>query len=208
MKSTITSTSVGANQRRSFIKYVLAGFGSTIPLSMIEAASDVNYSTVATATSPFSDDEQKLIISIIDQILPRTKTPSASELGVTDFIAYAFKHLLSYYEQETFITGISAFNRLHPTFLRQQNQTQASIIESLDKAVFLPDLNDTSLSTDIASIAIHEFYKKLKELTLVGYFTSELVMLNQLNYHAVPGRFDAQLNIDSAEKLFISNVDV
>jgi len=41
------------------------------------------------------------------------------------------------------------------------------------------------------------FFHQLKELTLLGYFTSETVGKNFLHYDPIPGRFDACIPLET-----------
>jgi hypothetical protein len=45
----------------------------------------------------------------------------------------------------------------------------------------------------------------VKELTILGYYTSEYVMTNMLDHHPVPGRYDGCIPFDQEGKLYVDN---
>lgn len=96
--------------RRSALKLIGLGLGGTaIAPSLLlsacrEAAADPSYSY-----QTFSDDQAKALRIIQDTIIPKTDTPSASELGSVQFADAYITHGYSPEERETFLYRLDRF---------------------------------------------------------------------------------------------------
>ena len=102
--------------------------------------------------------------AIADMILPRTDTPSATDVGVPAFVNVIVSENYSDDERAAFLAGLDALDR----------QTALPSIESA------ADRRAEPART----------YWRLKGLIIHGYFTSEAVMKRVLHTEIMPGRFD------------------
>jgi len=129
-----------------------------------------------------SEQQLALIGAVADTILPRTDTPSATDVGVPAFIDVVVSENDSDEDRAAFVAGLdliearakatagSAFAQLAPS-------ARASVIESIEAA---QDRRAEPART----------YWRLKGLIVHGYFTSEPVMKEVLKVEVMPGRFE------------------
>jgi hypothetical protein len=129
-----------------------------------------------------------LLARMVDVIIPATDTPGASTAGVHTFIAYM---LQNYYDQEAnqlFRQGLRALDE------SSQQHFKASL-RSIDGGQMLQLF--TVLERQRKISAERDFVVWLKELTVMGYYTSEIGATEELRFLAIPGSYSAC--IDFAE---------
>ncbi len=140
----------------------------------------------------FSPKQVHTISEIAETILPKTDTPGAKDVMVERFVDVMVKEHYSAADQQDFLKGLEAFEadcqqtfgkafsdctseergQLLTKYEQQSGKTQPSIWgNAVGKATTVP------------------FYRKLKALTLLGYFTSETVGKHLLHYDPIPGKF-------------------
>src|SRR5690606_38334942 len=125
-----------------------------------------------------------------ESILPKTDTPGARELKVDVFIDVIVKETLPPEEQERIKAGIEEFSRASKemfgkNFKNLPEEEQHQVLEKYEK-----EANTINASVWGSTIAVQEpihFYRKIKQLTLLGYYTSEYLGKNVLVYDPVPG---------------------
>lgn len=124
--------------------------------------------------------QYELVEAMAERILPRTDTPGATDVGVPQFIDLMYGKYLSAAEQAVFSAGLEEFNAASMSahqlgFVRLSAAQQDALL--MQAAVAAQKQEKT-------------FFHLMKELTVVGYFTSETVGRNVLHYDPVPGRYD------------------
>ena len=64
------------------------------------------------------------------------------------------------------------------------------------------DLTPAQRTEIVREIALHEtdFFKRLRELTVTGYFTSEIGATQALEFLPIPGRFDGDVPMQPDQK--------
>jgi hypothetical protein len=117
--------------------------------------------------------QKALIEAVAETILPRTKTPGAKDAGVPDFIALMLKDCYKNAEQTVFRAGLDELNQAG--FLK---------LGTADKVLKLKSLEAEAKKSGGLS-----FWSLMKELTLLGYFTSEVGIKAAFNYTQIPGKY-------------------
>lgn len=145
-------------------------------------------------------DQVNLVSSIIDVILPKTETPGALELHVPEFIDLMLFDNFSKEEQGKFLEEIKVFDKK----IRESYSNGFDQINLKDKEKILTTEEDESMKVFSQSYQ-KSFYLILKELSLLGYFSSEFVMNNLLNYHPVAGRYDGCIPFLEGERLYVDD---
>lgn len=149
----------------------------------------------------FTDDEKKMVNRMADIIIPKTDTPGAVEAGVPDFIVMMMQDCYPEKDQQDFHAGLAAFDKLcrkqyKNYFLKLSPDKQGEAVLNLDKTVLNKNNSeDSNLS----------FYRKLKELTLLGFFTSEPGATQVLRYVQIPGRYDGCVPYKKGEKAWATS---
>jgi len=152
----------------------------------------------AAPSSLFKQGDITLLDEIADTILPETSTPGAKAAGVGPFIALMVVD--TYYEGDQQIVR-DGLNSLQALCLRSygesfQNVTAAqrlTLVERLDAE------QHQYMETREEGAPVH-FFRMLKELTLLGYFTSEIGYTQAMRYAETPGRYDPCAPFTPGEK--------
>lgn len=143
----------------------------------------------------FTEDQAALVSTLCEIIIPRTDTPGAIDAGVPMFIDQILKVAYTKEDQEKFLNGLKAFNEgakqaYGKAFTDCSKEEQLEYFKTQhDKAV---ERTTTGFASGFWNAATGEekpFLIDLKELTLVGFFTSEPGATQVLQYNQVPGPY-------------------
>ena len=146
----------------------------------------------------FSNDQARIVIALADVILPADETPAASELGVPEFIETMVDEVYSEVQQREFLEGLDKFTDDY----RADLQSEFADGNDTDKYDFTYYQNRLAVEEDPAS---NPFFLSFKELTLLGYFTSEVGASEVLRYQAVPGNYEGCIPYDEVGKTWATD---
>ena len=118
----------------------------------------------------FSADQLKLVSEMAQMIIPDTDTPGAGAAGVPDYIHLIVSDWYYSGERENFMKGLATVDG---HFLNGSEDERHKIMSEMDNE-----------ETDGKS-----FFAEFKELTLVGYFTSQIGAEEELRYEQYPGPY-------------------
>ena len=120
-----------------------------------------------------------LVTAIAERILPLTDTPGATDVGVPAFVDLMLGKYSTESERQVFTAGLDEVNAAS---LASHAQSFVKISAAQQDAILM--------KIAVASQKKEKtFFHQIKELTVVGYFTSEIVGRTVLHYDPVPGRF-------------------
>lgn len=141
----------------------------------------------------FTEDQARLVMEIAEGILPKTDTPGAKELGVPRFIEEMVATAYKNDHREAFIKGIDNFEKECKDFTGKSYLA----LDREERNTFLNKKNDEIINgaEDGASLS---FFYMIKELTIVGYFTTEVGATRVLQYKLIPTRYDGCISIEDA----------
>ncbi len=162
--------------RRHFLLAVTALAGGSLLPGSLAAFSKSESDTGNTLSPTLIGDQMKIVSVIADIIIPETDTPGATSAGVPAYIDRALSAWLLPSETTNLLDGLNQFSAQNPSFLTSTAAEQKAIIRSLDSR--LSDLPKELL-----------FYRQLKELVLIGYYTSEPGAEIELSFDPVPGGY-------------------
>jgi hypothetical protein len=168
-------------QRRDLLR----AFGAASALALLPHDALAAWARVATGPRPTAglrDDQLALIGAIADTIIPRSDTPSATDVGVPAFIDIVVSENYSDADREAFVTGLAALDGL------VRSATNASFVD-LDASARGGQVEVFERSAN-RRVEPARTYWRLKGLIVHGYFTSEPVMKTVLKYEIMPGAFD------------------
>ena len=142
-------------------------------------------------------EQRNIIAAIAEVIIPRTETPGAIDAGVPRFIELMAQDWMNAQEREIFEAGLadmqtripktfgSSFDKLKPT-------QQLEILEQLES-----DASESSwyefANVQRQFISDAPFICQMKELTIWGFFTSEVGATQVLRYEPMPMLFDGDI---------------
>ena len=143
----------------------------------------------------FTDDQALSISELAEIIIPKTSTPGAKEAGVPAFIDSMLKEVYKKEDQDNFLKGLAEFeDEAQKTYGSSFGGCKPE--ERLELFKKHHDAAITALGTggptgwwNTAGGADKPFVLKVKELTLLGFFTSEPGATQVLQHKAVPGPF-------------------
>lgn len=172
-----------------------------------------------TQFQPFATDEIAYLDEIADTILPTTSTPGAKAAKTGAFMALMVTDTYSDEDQKTFRDGMDKLNALSKdknggkTFMQATPQQRLALLQTLDKEQFdysekmkaeakrksdeflaarqqMPPTPQAVKATQIVEDPPNKYFRMMKELALLGYFTSEIGMTQAQRYMESPGRYD------------------
>jgi gluconate 2-dehydrogenase gamma chain len=133
--------------------------------------------------------------AMADLIIPRTDTPSASEVGVADFIDLIVTEWYNEVERKRFLDGLGAVDS-RTTSLFGKNFIDCTASQQAEMLIEL----GAKMLEDAASGGMHwafegpappewNFYADFRRLTLTGYYTSEVGAEKELKFEIIPDRY-------------------
>jgi hypothetical protein len=127
----------------------------------------------------FTAQDIALLDEVADTILPETKTPGAKAAHVGAFMALMVTDTYDDHQQTVFRDGLKQF----AGFMELPAAQRLARLEQLDREA------KAYMDTRAQGAPPH-FFRLVKELTLLGYFTSEIGCTQAQRYRETPGRFD------------------
>lgn len=136
----------------------------------------------------FADGDIELLDEIAETMLPETSTPGAKAAGVGAFMALMVTDAYYPSDQAIFREGMAAVDArcreaVGRDFLAASPADRLKLLEALDAEQFDQMRNQPP-------DAPRHFFRMMKELALLGYFTSEIGYTQAMRYAETPGRFD------------------
>ncbi len=127
--------------------------------------------------------------AIAERILPKSDTPGALDVGVPEFMDIMYGAFMSNEEKSIFRKGL---NNLNNRTRKTHKKPFAKLLAVQQDKVIGELAADNDKDT-------RAFYRKVRELTLVGYFTSKEVGMNVLKYDPVPGMYDGCIPVSDVD---------
>lgn len=131
-----------------------------------------------------SEDQAKLIEAIAETIIPATDTPGAKDAGVPAFIEKMVHETYPEDARKKFMEGLDAFGKK----VEEQEGESFTKLDSDKKLAIVQAENKSAL--EILKQGERPFFLSIKELTVLGFFTSEVGATQVLRYEAIPGKYE------------------
>lgn len=164
----------------------------------------------------FVADSIALLNEVADTILPTTtSSPGAKAANVGHFMAIMVQDCYWPKNQKTFLEGISKLDdasqkKFSGKFMSLTAQQKTDLLVDLDKEQkeytkknAKTEGEDSKHRNDPdykgPTVEPH-YFRMMKELTLLGYFTSEIGATKALRYIAVPGHYDGNVPYKKGDK--------
>jgi len=146
----------------------------------------------------FNTDQVAFFNEVGDTILPPTKTPGAKAADVGSFIAIMVADCYTPADQKIFMTAQSKIDAesqkmFNKNFLDCDSGQRTQLLTAIDKEQKLSAKNKQPADP-------YHYFSMVKQLTLLGYFTSEVGCTQALRYVPVPGRFDGNIPYKKGDK--------
>jgi gluconate 2-dehydrogenase gamma chain len=159
-------------------------------LNGCKSAPDLNYKPVF-----FTEEQARLVSELAGIILPKTDTPGAKEVGVPSFIDKILKECYKKEDQERYLTGLTAFDEeakktYGDSFIYCKPEDQLALVKKTNEEVVKEKKANYGVKPP--------FFYMTKELTMLGFFTSEVGATQVLQYEAVPGAYKGCIPLKEA----------
>jgi hypothetical protein len=183
------------------------------------------------ADGEFSADDIAFLDEVAETILPETSTPGAKAAKTGAFMALMVRDSYSPDEQKIFRAGFAkiddATRKAHKvTFMKATPQQRLAVLTELDREqqaytkpieeegrkrslAWLNDQRkegapgtDKGAATQATENPPRHYFRMMKELALLGYFTSEPGMTKALRYVEAPGRYDPCVPYTPGERIW------
>ena len=183
--SPMTDLPAGSIDRRAALHRVALLLGGALSAPAIAGvlAGCQGHDRAAAGFTPraLAPAQAELMAVVAEHIIPATDTPGAREVGAPAFIDLMLAEYYAPADRERFVAGLADLDARAEasgahTFLRCDTGRQRAILDVVDREAF-------------AGRGPH-WFRTMKELTLLGYYTSEIGATKELRYAQVPGRFD------------------
>jgi gluconate 2-dehydrogenase gamma chain len=124
-------------------------------------------------------DEAKMVEQMAGIIIPETDTPGARQVGVPQFIDRMINDVYSDVNKEKFKNDLAKFeedvkSEFGKIFLKLKPEQQEAHIKKINEVA-------------VNARADHYFFMTVKELTVLGFFTSQVGATQVLQHKSVPG---------------------
>jgi len=129
----------------------------------------------------FTAQDIAFLDEIADTILPETKTPGAKAAHVGAFMALMVTDTYEDGNQKIFRDGMQKIGAA--SFMAATPAQRLAVLEGLDRE------QKTYMDARQQGAPPH-FFRLMKELTLLGYFTSEIGCTQAMRYEETPRRFE------------------
>ena len=176
--------------RRELLKMVAMLTGGMVIGGEVFLSGCNNTDTTAkTATSgAFSNDDIAFLDEVAETILPKTSTPGAKDAQVGAFMTVMVNDCYPEADQKIFHEGMKklddASNKLNnASFIKSTTEQRHALLVNLDKEA--KEYQKTKKEKDP-----NHYFSMMKQLTLLGFFTSKPGATQALRYVAVPGKYE------------------
>lgn len=156
---------------------------------------------MAQGAGTFTAADVALLDEIAETILPETSTPGAKAARTGAFMALMVTDVYTDRQQQVFRDGMrsvdAACRRANGTAFMQATPAQRlRVLEAIDREqkeamdARVPAPSNRAPASSASNDEPAHYFRMMKELALLGYFTSEIGCTKAMRYIESPGRFD------------------
>jgi hypothetical protein len=147
----------------------------------------------------FTADDIAFLDEVAETIIPATDTPGAKAAKVGTFMTVMVKDCYDEKQQKVFLAGMTKLNESSTQkfngngFMKITAEQRKELLNALDK-------EQKEYAKNKKKEDEPHYFTLMKQLTLLGYFTSEPGATQALRYVPVPGRFEACIPYKKGDK--------
>lgn len=171
--------------------------------------------TTAKRDAGFTDANIAMLDEVGETIIPTTDTPGAKATKIGAFMQTMITDCYTQAEQDAFIKGMSELDEAcektnGKTFVTCSPEQRKAFLQTLEKEAKAfnaakeekdKPLRDAARkeNKDFTNAPSH-YYSMMKQLTLFGYFSSEIGATKALRHNPVPGKYDGAYPYKKGDK--------
>ncbi len=162
------------------------------------------------AAELLSDAQRELLATLAELIIPETDTPGARGAGVPAFIEHMLADWLTAEQRDHFLAGLAdvdvrARQRHGADFVSVTPERQTGILQALaEEARAEEEAADPEAEGPEPTEELKPFFRRLKELTVTGYYTSEVGMTRELHYQPSHNAYEACIPLSRIGRAWVS----
>ena len=195
-----------ALNRRALLKAIGVTAGVAISSSCQRALESGADLSAPPLNGSLSEDQLEVVSTLAEIIIPETDTPGAIAAGVPEFIHQIVIDWYTPAEQQIFLDGLGELDTVATAhwsapFGELDAEQQSRVLAELEP----PSEGDGQGLTTMPAGASGDlpFYLKLKELTVLGYYTSQAAAGTELDYQPVPGHYDGDARFEEVGRQWV-----
>lgn len=212
--------------RREAVKSVAFLIGGALSATTLATLFDSCNEPGKNSEHLFSADQEKLVTELADIIIPTTpKSPGAKAANVGPFIVMMVKECYPDEAQKAFVKGLESLEErskkdFGKSFLaisvkeREQLVTKVrdeTVAEQKEDGEKQKKLDEQSKASDKQGnpMTVKEkppgkpyFFAIARDLTMLGFFTSEIGATKAYDYVAIPGRYDGCVDLKPGQRVW------
>lgn len=187
--------------RRTAITHVAAliggAFSAPTLLAMQRWETGISSETFP-AELTLTENQKQIVAEVAEMIIPKTTTPGAKDAGVPAFIVMMVQDCYKAPEHKSFVDGINSLEKKQ--FLTLSNEQKTALLKQveIDSAEEMKayQVQQTKMgdNEDREQMAVQKkglpYWRLMKELTMLGYFTSEAGIKSSFEYVPIPGKLE------------------
>jgi len=136
------------------------------------------------------------VVAMIDQIIPATDTPGAKGARVNEFIDVILTEWALDDERKDFLDGLAGVDKrsnelFGKSFVDASSAQQFTLLSAMDESVASQRTRrrraNNTVPEDRDKQLKGEFFKVFKNITIHGYYTSEIGFTQELKLEIIPG---------------------
>ncbi|MEO6547363.1 MAG: gluconate 2-dehydrogenase subunit 3 family protein [Ferruginibacter sp.] len=188
--------------RRDLLQNVAILLGGSIVGGSVFSISGCK-STDKQVNALFNDKQVAYMNEIADTIIPTTATPGAKTAKVGDFMAVMVYDCYTEKDQKVFVDGLKKIDDLsekqfNTSFVKADPKQRTELLTALDK-------EQKEYQVKKAKDEPSHYFRMMKELTVLGYFSSKEGATQALRYIAVPGKYDGNYPYKKGDKAWATS---
>jgi hypothetical protein len=199
------------NRRDALARVALIMGGTVIGADyFLTSCSSAGKKEAAQASQPMVQDNPAFLsasqVSFLDEvgetILPATATPGAKAAQVGSFMAVMVRDCYAPADQKIFLAGLTQLDE----GCKKQHGKGFLACDAAQRTALLTTL-DTEQKTFTANQGKDgpsHYFRMMKQLTLLGFFTSEVGATKALRYLPVPGRYDGNFPYKKGDRAWVT----
>lgn len=147
----------------------------------------------------FTSNNISFLDEVGETILPATaSSPGAKAVRIGEFMKSMVSDCYDEKNQKIFTDGMNELNersnlKFSKNFMKLSGKEKHELLVMLDK-------EQQKYTKNARGNDMRHYFRMMKELTLLGYFTSEIGATRALRYIAVPGRYDGDIHYKKGDK--------
>ena len=192
----------------SRIALLVGGTLSAPTLYAMESAGKVKTRSALEAAFSLTEAQRLIVAEVAEHIIPKTTTAGAKDVGVPAFIVMMLNDCYKSPEHNSFLEGVADLEKKN--FISLSKEEQIAALKQVEM-----DTKELMKSYEVKQVKVGDnvdkesmegkqgvpFWRLMKELTLLGYFTSEQGIKASFVYEPIPGKFEAT-KLEPGQKAF------